>query len=546
MKKLTLRVNAADNIIVALSELSKGTEVDVEGQSITLVENIPAKFKFAQQDFAKGDALIMYGVQIGVANEFIAKGAKITIDNISHATEKATIKDQFDYSWNPPLVNTEQYFQGYHREDGKVGTRNVWLVMPLVFCENRNILAIQKALEPYLQPKKQHNEQLASLIAQAKSGDVADQILSTEFALSDSAPDFVKPFENVDGVKYLTHHAGCGGTRADGERLCRLLVGYLMNPNVGGATILSLGCQNAQVSLFKEVLEQMAPGLNKPVYIHEQQQSKSEKEFLAAAIKSTIAGLSKINKIQRKPAPVSDLVIGMECGGSDGFSGLSANPLLGRVADRIVALGGSAILAEFPELNGVEQNIIDRCINKTDAESFQAMMKAYGDEAEAKGSGFAANPSPGNIRDGLVTDAMKSAGAAKKGGEAPIVEVLDYTEQVTKKGLSLVCTPGNDVESTTALVGSGATVVLFSTGLGTPTGNPATPVLKVSSNSEMSNRMQDIIDFDAGTIISGVDTLDTAADRLLQQIINVASGTAAKAEVLQQDDFIPWRRDLSL
>jgi len=237
----------------------------------------------------------------------------------------------------------------------------------------------------------------------------------------------------------------------------------------------------------------------------------------------------------------------LECGASDGFSGISANPVLGQVSDLIVALGGKVILSEFPELGGVEQNIIDRTPSKNNAAKFVKLMKDYSNAAKKVGSSFDMNPSPGNIKDGLITDAMKSAGAAKKGGSSQINDVLDYAQYVSKPGLSLLCTPGNDVESTTGLAGSGANMIVFTTGLGTPTGNPITPVVKVSSNSMLYKKMPDIIDFNAGEVIEGSKTIGELGEDLLALIIKVASGEfQTKAALLNQDDFIPWKRGVSL
>ena len=244
---------------------------------------------------------------------------------------------------------------------------------------------------------------------------------------------------------------------------------------------------------------------------------------------------------------LNKLVIGLECGGSDGFSGISANPTLGLVSDIIVTLGGRTILSEFPELNGVEKELIKRCNNFKNAKKFVDIMKSYKNWAEKFESGFFDNPSPGNIRDGLITDAIKSAGAAKKGGISPIVDILDYGEQIKKNGLSLLCTPGNDVESTTGLAGSGANIILFTTGLGTPTGNPISPVIKISSNSNLYKKMKDIIDFDCGEIIDGKSTIQKTAEKLIYYIIEIASGNKiTNSNKLNQNDFIPWKRGVSL
>jgi len=340
---------------------------------------------------------------------------------------------------------------------------------------------------------------------------------------------------------------GCGGTRSDTDALCGLLAGYITHPNVAGATVLSLGCQHAQSSILQAEINKRDPAFNKPLFILEQQQLGTESNLLHEALKHTFTGLIAANRQQREPAPLSKLCIGLECGGSDGFSGISANPALGYLSDMLVAMGGSVILSEFPELCGVEQELSDRCTDEQTAIRFMQLMKTYNARAEADGSGFYANPSPGNIKDGLITDAIKSAGAAKKGGTSPVTAVLDYPEKVAKPGLNLLCTPGSDIESTTAEVGSGATIVLFTTGLGTPTGNPVTPVIKLSSNTRLFKRMPDIIDIDCGTIIEGKETIPQAAERILNYVIEVASGRAQPKSVqLGQDDFIPWKRGVSL
>jgi altronate hydrolase len=255
----------------------------------------------------------------------------------------------------------------------------------------------------------------------------------------------------------------------------------------------------------------------------------------------------KANETKREPALLSNLCLGLKCGGSDGFSGVSANPAVGHTADLLVALEGRAILSEFPELCGVEQDFINRSVRPDVAERFARLMRAYQARAKSVGSGFEMNPSPGNIRDGLLTDAMKSAGAAKKGGKSPVTAVLDYPEYSTVPGLNLQCTPGSDVECVTAQVGAGANLVLFTTGLGTPTGNPIAPVVKIASNSNLARRMSDIIDIDTGKVVTGETSIENMGERILEQVISVASGeTKTKAELNGQNDFIPWKRGVSL
>jgi altronate hydrolase len=400
---------------------------------------------------------------------------------------------------------------------------------------------LQEAFENALgfaQPNP-YEQQIKALIAGDKSGTaLADTSSTLEVERN-------KLFPQLDGIRFLTHSMGCGGTRDDASALCSLLAGYIHHPNVAGATVLSLGCQNAQVSLLQEKLSLLS--CKKPLVICEQQEEGTTHALLTKAVKETVAGLRLANQCFREPAPLSKLVVGLECGGSDGFSGISANPTLGHVSDVVVALGGTAILSEFPELCGAEQDLINRCTRPELAEKFVHLMETYNAAAKRVGSGFDKNPSPGNIKDGLLTDAIKSCGAAKKGGTAPISDVLDYPEYIANPGLNLLCTPGNDVESTTALAGSGANLILFTTGLGTPTGNPICPVIKVASNTKLALKMPDIIDFDAGTIISGKDTPATAGERLMEFLVAVASGQLqTKAEEKRNFDFIPWKRGVSL
>ncbi|GAB4474628.1 MAG: altronate dehydratase family protein [Thermoflexibacter sp.] len=550
MKNKVLKIHQEDNVIVALSDLKAGEVVSWDGADYVLLEDITAKHKFATQDFQEGDLVKMYGVVIGKAVKTISKGQAITTQNVKHQTEDSLRKDS-KIQWQAPEVSNwkDKTFLGYHRKDGKVGTANYWIVIPLVFCENRNILTIQKILEKELgyDTGTSYQIDVQNLIAAYQNGESVEEILSVEVLEEKDLSKQKRVFPNVDGIKFLTHQGGCGGTRQDAEALCALLAGYINNPNVAGATVLSLGCQNAQISTLKKYLELFSPDIAKPVFFLEQQKSLSEKKFIAEAVKKTFVGLVEANKVSRQPAPLSKLVLGLECGGSDGFSGISANPTLGYASDLLVALGGTAVLAEFPELNGVEGELVSRCVTEASAEKFMQLMNTYNQRAKAVGSGFEMNPSPGNIKDGLITDAMKSAGAAKKGGTSPITDVLDYTEQITKSGLNLLCTPGNDVESTTALAGSGVNLIVFTTGLGTPTGNPIVPTIKMSSNTHLYKKMNDIIDFDAGTVITGEDSIESRGTDLLDFIIRVASGEITpKAVQLKQDDFIPWKRGVSL
>ncbi|MFZ1858854.1 MAG: altronate dehydratase family protein, partial [Chitinophagaceae bacterium] len=538
MKHTVLKVHPKDNVIVALTNLSKGETISFEGFDYVLQEGIPAKHKFFMQDMKAGDEVIMYGVLVGKAQKDIVKGSRMSTENIKHAAEPYDYR-QAKSEWQAPDISKfkGRTFNGYHRGDGRVGTANYWLFIPTVFCENRNLDVIREAMHNELgyAVTDKYKQYTHHLLDAYKNGEQLDSI-----SLSPSSNGHHRPFKNVDGIKFLNHQGGCGGIRQDAAILSKLLAAYADHPNVGGITVLSLGCQNLQTQDFLNDLKAYNPNFDKPLFIFEQQQSQSEEQLITDAIRKTFEGLIEINKLERQPASLDKLCIGVKCGGSDGFSGISANPSVGYCSDLVVALGGKILLAEFPELCGVEQELIDRSVNEATARKFMKLMKSYDEIVTNAGSSFSMNPSPGNIKDGLITDAIKSAGAAKKGGTSPVVDVLDYTEPATKPGLSLVCTPGNDVEATTGKAASGATLILFTTGLGTPTGNPVCPTIKVSTNSNLTKRMNDIIDIDCGPVIEGDKTIEQMGEVILDYCIKAASGEIIpKAVLLNQDDFIP-------
>jgi altronate hydrolase len=548
MKQRVLKIHQKDNVLVALSDLSKGEVISYNGSSYELKDAIPAKHKFFTMNMQAGDEVIMYGVLVGKALHPIVRGGLMTTENVNHAARDYGYR-AVNYQWQPPDVSNfrNKTFNGYHRSDGRVGTANYWLFIPTVFCENRNMDVIREALHNELgyAVTEKYKTYTRHLVEAYKKGEDLNNMSFSP--LSAGEVPGLRLLPNVDGIKFLNHQGGCGGTRQDSAVLSKLLAAYADHPNVGGVTILSLGCQHLQIPEFINEIKQRNPGFDKPLYVFEQQQSQSEEQLISEAIRKTFIGLTEINKLQRKPASLDKLTVGVKCGGSDGFSGISANPAVGYCADLIVALGGKILLAEFPELCGVEQEMVDRCINKEAAEKFIHLMKSYDNEAHKAGSGFHMNPSPGNIKDGLITDAIKSAGAAKKGGTAPVSDVLDYTEPAVKPGLNLVCTPGNDVEATTGKAASGATLILFTTGLGTPTGNPVCPTIKLATNSRLAKRMKDIIDIDCGPVIEGEKTIEQMGEEILEYCIRAAGGEVIpKAVQLNQDDFIPWKRGVSL
>lgn len=546
MNHLVLQINKSDNVLVALQDLPAGATLSFDGKTYTTTEPIPAKHKLFMRDMPAGEAVYMYGVLVGKMQVNVAQGSRMTVENTSHAAEPYAYRD-VHYQWDAPDVSkfAQRTFNGYHRSNGQVGTANYWLFIPTVFCENRNLDIIKESLYSELgyAVDDKYKSYTHRLVQAFENGEDISNI-----NLEPSAETVAKRiFKNVDGIKFLNHQGGCGGTRQDSEVLSRLLAAYADHPNVAGVTVLSLGCQHLQLNEFREELLRRNPGFDKPYFVFEQQKAQSEAQMIQQAIRDTFTGLIEINKAERRPAPLDKLTVGVKCGGSDGFSGISANPAVGHCADLLVGLGAKVLLAEFPELCGVEQEMIDRSVDRPTAEKFIKLMSDYDAMAHKDGSGFFMNPSPGNIKDGLITDAIKSAGAARKAGFSPVVDVLNYTEPATKPGLSLVCTPGNDVEATTGKAAAGATLILFTTGLGTPTGNPVCPTIKVATNSGLAQRMADIIDIDTGPIISGEKTIAQMGEDIMEYCIKAASGEVIpKAVQLNQDDFIPWKRGVSL
>jgi altronate hydrolase len=551
-KETFAQMHPADNVLVALQDLKKGTHINKNGWDFTLQTDIEAKHKFTTTPLSIGEAVTMYGVLVGKAIQPIAQGEWISTKNLRHESEKYSLEKRRPSTiWQAPDVSKwkKRTFMGYHRSDGLVGTRNYWLVIPLVFCENRNIMLLKDAFERELgfaQPEK-YRWQVRQLLDLYKNGQLYD-IENIEFEDKKETPSVRNTyFPNVDGIKFLTHEMGCGGTNQDCQALAEVFAGFCINPNVAGITVLSLGCQKTQMEDVEAEIRKRNPHFDKPILYYNQQTYGTEHALMSAAVRDTFKGLIDINKIKRQPSPIAKINLGLKCGGSDGFSGISANPALGHVSDILVTLGATTLLAEFPELCGVEQDLINRCESVEDAEKFIVLMDTYAAQAEAQGAGFDMNPSKGNIKDGLITDAIKSAGAAKKGGNAPVAGVLNYTEQPTKSGLHLLCTPGNDVLATTGMAASAANLIVFTTGLGTPTGNAVTPTAKVSTNSRLAAKMTDIIDFNSGKIIEGEETIAANGDAMLEYLIGLASGEyLTKAEILGQDDFIPWRRGLNL
>ncbi|HEX7366808.1 MAG TPA: UxaA family hydrolase, partial [Pelobium sp.] len=324
-----LQIDAKDNVLVALQDLQIGKEITFKNQSIVIKEVIPAKHKFFINDMKAGDQLLMYGVLVGKLQNDVQSGERMTVENTKHAAEPYFYR-AVDYHWEKPDISkfSNQTFNGYHRSNGSVGTANYWLFIPTVFCENRNLDVIKQALHDNLgysvtDKYKNYAQQLL------QTYQLGNDLSEVNFSPAPADSLNKRPFKNVDGIKFLNHQGGCGGTRQDSDILSKLLVSYADHPNVAGVTLLSLGCQHLQIQNFLDDLKNRNPNFDKPLYIFEQQKTQSEEALIKHAIKSTFLGLIDANKIERKPAPLSKLTVGVKCGGSDGFSGISANPSVG-------------------------------------------------------------------------------------------------------------------------------------------------------------------------------------------------------------------------
>ena len=332
-QRKAVQISRSDTVAVALVDLREGDLIEVSGREIPIRTRIPAKHKFALKQFEEGDRVVMYGVLVGETSKPVAKGGLLTTSNTRHLTSTFTSKSR-SCVWESPDVRlwNDRSFLGYHRSDGQVGTRNYWLVIPLVFCENRNIRTLQDAFQKELgnSSPETYERAVADLVRLFRNGKI-DEIKQYRVHAANASQSSTAVFPNIDGVKFLTHDMGCGGTRDDARTLCGLIAGYIHHPNVAGATILSLGCQNAQISLLREEIRRRNPRFDKPLLVFDQQQSRLESAMLSDAITETFLGLINANELVRVRAPLSKLTVGLKCGGSDGFSGISANPAIGRV-----------------------------------------------------------------------------------------------------------------------------------------------------------------------------------------------------------------------
>ncbi|HYE56984.1 MAG TPA: altronate dehydratase family protein, partial [Rhodothermales bacterium] len=492
-----VRVHEADNVAVAVTPIPASTRVSVGGVEVEAQSEIPFGHKVALRPIAAGEGVVKYGHRLGSATEAIAPGAHVHTHNL-----RTDLSDALSYTYEPfapavrPATGLMPTFQGYRRAGGRVGTRNeVWIVNT-VGCVNH-------------------------------AADRIARIAGDRFA------------GVIDGMHSFSHPYGCSQLGDDLVHTQRVLAGLMRHPNAGGVLVLGLGCENNQM----DHLLALAGDVDRArLRFFNTQDVTDEVEEGVEAVADLVA---LMQQDRREPCPLSDLVVGLKCGGSDAFSGLTANPLVGRIADAVTAHGGTAILTEVPEMFGAEQLLMNRAASPEVFEKTVTLVNDFKAYFQRHGQPVYENPSPGNKAGGLTTLEEKSLGATQKGGSATVTQVLAYGEPVQKGGLALLEAPGNDGVSVTAEVASGATVVLFTTGRGTPLGFPV-PTLKISSNSDLAARKPHWIDFDAGRLLAGA-SMDTLADELLGLILRVASGEQqARNEVNGYREIAIWKSGVTL
>jgi altronate hydrolase len=490
------RVDPADPVAVALQPLQPGDRLQGDAGEVRVTQPVPQGHKVALRPIAPGEPVLKYGFPIGRAKQAIAAGEHVHAHNVATALSGTEA-----YEWAPepssarPLPRVPTGFMGYPRRDGRVGTRNEIWILPTVGCVGRT----------------------AQKVAEAANRRFSGR---------------------TDGVHAFVHPFGCSQLGDDLDATRRILAALASHPNAGGVLIVGLGCENNQLDRLLEA----GPGIDRErLRAFNAQASDDEVEDGLALVEELVA---RAEHDRRGPRPLSDLVLGLKCGGSDGFSGMTANPLVGRVADALAAAGGTPVLTEIPEIFGAEQLLMARAVDRSVFDGVVAVVNDFKRYFLDHGQPVHENPSPGNIAGGITTLEEKSLGAVQKGGRAPLTQVLRYGEQARRPGLALLEAPGNDAVSSTALTAAGATVLLFTTGRGTPLGFPA-PTLKIASNSELAARKPHWIDFDAGVVLAGT-SMDEAAADLLALVADTASGRPTRAEANGEREIAIWKSGVTL
>lgn len=495
-----IKINKKDNVAVLLRDVKKGETILINNSQINVLEDIKSGYKIALDDIKSGKQIIKYGFPIGRAKADIRKGSHVHIHNI-----ETNLGEILDYKYNPikiekggKVINAPgKSFQGFRRDDGKAGVRNEIWIIPTVGCINR----------------------IAELLAKESSKRFIDII-------------------NIDGFYALTHPYGCSQIGEDLLSTQKILASLTNHPNAAGVLILGLGCENNHIEAFKKVLNDYNPDRVKFMTCQDVEDELEEGLLLIKEL------VNYASQFKREAIDVGELIVGLKCGGSDGFSGITANPIIGEFSDILIALGGSTILTEVPEMFGAETILMERAIDKHVFEKIVKLINNFKKYFIFHNQPIYENPSAGNIEGGISTLEEKSLGCTQKGGSSLVVDVLDYGDTLTKNGLNLLNAPGNDGVSTTALAAAGCHIILFSTGRGTPFGT-IVPTFKISTNSVLYKRKKNWIDFDAGRLLSG-ETKKALADELFSLVIDVASGRLTKAEEIGFKEIVIFKKGVTV
>ncbi len=492
-----------DQIAVAKEDIARGTLLENNGEVTEINDPVKKGQRFAIYDIKEGEYVRQYGYAFGQSRG-IAKGDLITVSNIRNKLPEAGIEN---YRKPAETEFKEKYlkkhFSGYERKDGRVGTRNYYLIIPTSMCASETALQVSLTLE--------NNE------------------------------DIRQQYPDIDGIVAIPHTEGCGcdsGLQID--RLMTVLKGYACHPNVGGCLLMDLGCEQTNYERMHEYIGGTFSDALKPIDWITIQESGGTRAAMEKAREIIINRLSLVNQSERKLVPIAKLVVGTECGASDSFSGITANPIIGKAVDKLIAGGGSAILSEVTEMLGTFEMLLPRFRDMEIASKFKKALEWYVEIGRKLGLTLEANLVPENIEGGLINNYIKSLGAVMKGGTGVIEDVIDYGEPLKKQGLSIMQGPGNDPESVTGIVASGATMMCFSTGKGTITGNAICPVIKIASNKETFDKLSDDMDFDGSRLLREKTDIDALGEELLNKIIAVASGEKTWSEKWRQRQFQVW------
>ncbi|MDF2570791.1 MAG: uxaA 3 [Sporomusa sp.] len=491
-----LKIHANDNVAVTLAPVAAGEVLSVNSQTLQATVAVDKGHKVSLCNIAKGQKIIKYGFPIGVASDDIKIGDWVHTHNLTTG-----LGEILEYEYKPELSELMEIepaiFQGYRRPDGKVGIRNEVWIIPTVGCVNKNaeLIARQSAVE---------------------YGSIA----------------------NIDGIYEFKHPYGCSQLGDDHLTTQRILANLVAHPNAGAVLVLGLGCENNNIGEFKKVLGDYNPGRVKFL------EAQSVEDEIAEGVRIVGELAEYAKQFSREECPASELIIGLKCGGSDGFSGITANPLVGAFSDRLTAMGGTTVLSEVPEMFGAETILMNRAINRAVFEKTVRLINNFKEYFAAHNQTIYENPSPGNKKGGISSLEDKSLGCTQKGGTSSVTDVLNYDEQVKTKGLNLLSGPGNDGVATTVLAAAGCHIILFTTGRGTPLGT-AVPTVKIATNSELFTKKRNWMDFDAGQLLAGMK-MEQLTDEFVDYLIEVASGRQTQSEKMGFREIAIFKNGVTL